>query len=302
MQQQFAEKLRSHFAQHTLFFDEPMSRHTTFRVGGPADALFQPREAEEIAGAIRLCKEWGENWMVIGNGSNLLVSDEGYRGLIIQLGEKFAEYAFEDTKVKAQAGLKLTTLSRESIQKDLGGLEFAGGIPGTIGGAVFMNAGAYGGCMENVLRSVTYLTAAGNIEKIPARECCFGYRSSIFSRENWTVLEAEFSLERDADGQARQRYDEFNRRRREKQPLSQPSAGSVFKRPEGQYAGALIEAAGLKGACVGGAQVSEKHANFIVNAGGASAADIRALIEHVQKTVQQHSGFYLEPEVRFVGF
>ena len=295
------QKLRQALPGTRIEPDEPMAKHTTFRVGGPADLMLFARSGQEIAAAREICRQEGFPCMVVGNGSNLVVRDGGIRGLVIQVGDAMNRCKFRSGKVKAEAGLRLITLSRDAIQKGMAGLEFAGGIPGTVGGAVCMNAGAYSGEMKDVLTAVTYLDENNQLIRREVTAEDFGYRTSIFLERGWIVTEAEFLLPFDTDGQARVRYDEFSARRREKQPLSWPSAGSTFKRPEGYYAGALIEAAGLKGLTVGGAQVSELHAGFVINRGGATAGDILSLIALVQEKVFAQSGVRLEPEVRIVG-
>ena len=283
-----------------LLSNEPMDRHTTFRVGGPADWMLFARSAEEIARARRFCREEGVPCTILGNGSNVVVRDGGLRGLVILIGEGMSDCRFEGTKAVSQAGRRLTALSRDALLRGLAGLEFAGGIPGTVGGAVCMNAGAYGGEMKDALAAVTYLDESDKIVRRVVQEGDFSYRNSIFLKNGWIVTEAEFALAPD-DGQARARYDDYSARRRQKQPLSYPSAGSTFKRPEGHYAGALIEQAGLKGVSVGGAQVSELHAGFVVNRGGATAQDILSLIALIQTKVLEQSGVLLEPEVRVLG-
>jgi len=297
----FEQELRAALPGARIEPNVPMAKHTTFRVGGPADMMLFVRSGQEIAAARTLCRQEGFPCTVIGNGSNLVVRDGGIRGLVIQIGDAMNRCKFRSGRVRAEAGLRLTTLSRDAIQKGMASLEFAGGIPGTVGGAVCMNAGAYGGEMKDVLTAVTYLDENDQLVRREVTAEDFGYRTSIFMERGWIVTEAEFLLPFDTDGQARVRYDAFSARRREKQPLSWPSAGSTFKRPEGHYAGTLIEGAGLKGLTVGGAQVSELHAGFIINRGGATAKDILSLIALVQERVFANSGVRLEPEVRILG-
>lgn len=285
-----------------LRWNEPMDEHTSMRVGGPCAAMLLPKNGAEIASALRCCKEQGIPCFVMGNGTNLIVRDGGYNGLIVKIGEDMAFCRFRGARATVGAGLRLITLARDVIQKGMSGTEFAGGIPGTVGGAVAMNAGAYGGDMAQVVRSVTYLDPETlQSAKRQIQEGDMGYRTSIFSRNGWIVTEAELQLGFDTDGQARINYDEFSRRRREKQPLTYPSAGSFFKRPQGNYAGSLIEQAGLKGRTVGGAQVSELHAGFLINTGGATAGDVLALMGEVQEAVLRSSGVKLEPEVKIIG-
>ncbi len=294
------EKLRSACPDALILTDEPMSKHTTFRVGGPADIMIQPSSPEETVDAIRTVKEAGVPVFVMGNGSNLLVKDGGMEGVVVLLGEKMSEIRREGTRLYAQAGAMLSRLSREALNAGLEGLVFASGIPGTVGGAVVMNAGAYGGEMKDVLVRARVLLN-DEIRWMSKDELEMGYRTTRPLREGGIVLEAEFELkEGDKDALTAQTQ-ELARKRREKQPLTLPSAGSTFKRPTGYFAGALIEQAGLKGASVGGAQVSTLHAGFVVNTGNATAGDILGLIEHVQKVVYGINGVMLEPEVRIVG-
>ena len=278
-----------------------MARHTTFRVGGPADYLVKPGSPDEVRGVIALCRQENVPFMVIGNGSNLLVSDRGYRGVIIELLDQYAAVTGHDTVLYAQAGALLSAVASKALKCTLTGMEFAAGIPGTIGGAMMMNAGAYGGEMKDIVSEVTVLDREGRICQYSCADMQFGYRDSVVAREGLTVLEVTLRLEVGEEAEIRARMDDLAHRRSSKQPLEFPSAGSTFKRPEGYYAGALIEEAGLKGYSIGGAAVSEKHAGFVINTGGATAADIRNLIEYVRETVHDGSGVWLTPEVRFVG-
>ncbi len=283
-----------------ILTDEPMSRHTTFRVGGPADIMVQPSSAEEVVAAISTAKELGQPVFVMGNGSNLLVRDGGMEGVVVLLGEKMSKITVHGHKIHAEAGAMLSRLSREALNAGLKGLVFASGIPGTVGGAVVMNAGAYGGQMSDVLVRAKVLTD-GEIRWMSRDELEMGYRTTKPLKEGGIVLEAEFELEEGNIAALTEETNELSRRRREKQPLSLPSAGSTFKRPEGYFAGALIEQANLKGVSVGGAQVSELHAGFVVNTGGATASDILGLMKKIQDTVYEINGVMLEPEVRIVG-
>lgn len=283
-----------------ILTDEPMSRHTTFRVGGPADFVVQPSSAEEVISAIKAAKEMGLPVFVMGNGSNLLVKDGGMEGVVVLLGEKMAKITREGKKIHAEAGAMLSRLSREALGAGLKGLVFASGIPGTVGGAVVMNAGAYGGQISDVLVRAKVLTG-DEVKWMSRDELEMGYRSTKPLKEGGIVLEAEFELEEGDIEALTNETNELSRKRREKQPLALPSAGSTFKRPEGYFAGALIEQAGLKGTSVGGAQVSELHAGFVVNTGGATAADILGLMKKIQNTVFEINGVMLEPEVRIVG-
>ena len=285
-----------------LFKNEPMKQHTSFRVGGPAEVLFLPQSEEELVLALKLAKEASVPCTVIGNGSNLLVKDGGLRGLTIKLGEPFSGIKVEGDLITAQAGESLARLSRAALDAGLTGLEFASGIPGSVGGGMAMDAGAYGGELKDVcVRARLLDPETFEIADVPVADLCMGYRSTRMLKTGELVLEASFRLQKGEYYAIRDKMDDLNQRRRDKQPLNYPSAGSTFKRPEGHFAGQLIEQAGLKGTRVGGAQVSEKHAGFIINAGGATAKDILDLIELVTRRVFEQSGVRLEPEVRILG-
>ena len=301
MNQNFYDKLNNVIAKDSILLDEPMSRHTTFRVGGPADFFVTPKVKEEVRDVIRICKEAGMPYYIIGNGSNLLVSDAGYRGVIVQIYKEMNEVKVEGDLVKAQAGALLSGIAAKALGAELSGFEFASGIPGTIGGACVMNAGAYGGEMKDVLESVTVLTGKGKIIELGRNELELGYRTSVIAKKGYIVLGAALKLER-GDGEKIKTYmDELKEKRVTKQPLEYPSAGSTFKRPEGYFAGKLIEDAGLRGFQVGGAQVSEKHCGFVINRDHATAADIMELMRQVQIRVKENSGVDLEPEVKRLG-
>lgn len=293
------EQLRTLGADRVLE-NEPMSRHTTFRVGGPADLMFLPASSEELCAALRMASENGVAAQVLGNGSNLIVRDRGIRGLTIVLGEHYSDIRVEGNRLYAQAGALLSRVSMAAMEAGLSGLEFASGIPGTLGGGCAMNAGAYGGQISDVLETADVLLG-GEVRTLTRAEMQMGYRTTLPLREGGVVLGACFELKQDDPAEIHARMKELNARRRDKQPLNLPSAGSTFKRPEGHFAGALIEGSGLKGCTIGGAQVSEKHAGFIVNIGGATANDILALIAHVQKVVKAETGVDLEPEVKIMG-
>lgn len=280
---------------------EPMSAHTTFRIGGPADYFAEPDTAEALAGLVTFCREKQVPYMVVGNGSNLLVGDRGYRGMIISLGKNWSEIRTEGTHIYAGAGAMLSAVARRAQQEALTGLEFAAGIPGTVGGAVFMNAGAYGSDMSAVLTEVTVLTADGTVKTVPADELELGYRTSCVEERGYIVLQAELELKPGEQDAIRLRIEDLAQQRRSKQPLEFPSAGSTFKRPEGYFAGKLIQDAGLRGYQVGGAQVSEKHCGFVVNRGGATAGDVMRLCHDVQEKVKEEFGVTLEMEVRTIG-
>jgi len=283
-----------------ILTNEPMHRHTTFRVGGPADVMFFPESGEQAALAIRIANEENIPVMVIGNGSNVIVKDGGIRGLVIVLGERFSDISLDGNIITAQAGVSLAKLASFAHANSLTGLEFASGIPGALGGGAAMNAGAYGGQLSDVLLDAQVLMN-GEIVTLNREEMQMGYRSTRPLREGGIILSARFELVPGDKTLIGGTMKDLNARRRDKQPLNFPSAGSTFKRPEGYFAGALIEQAGLKGLSVGGAQVSEKHAGFIINTGGATASDILALIEKVQTAVLERFGVKLETEVRIVG-
>ena len=297
---QLIEALSAIAGSHQILENEPMSRHTTFRVGGPADVLFLPESEEQLLQALSIAREAGVPCFVIGNGSNLVVKDGGIRGLVIALGEGMAAIARAGETLTAWAGASLARVSAYAQASGLSGLEFASGIPGTLGGGCAMNAGAYGGQLSDVLVDARVLLD-GEVCTLTVEEMQMGYRTSLPLRRGGIVISARFALTPDDPEAIAARMRELNARRRDKQPLNHPSAGSTFKRPEGYFAGALIEQAGLKGKRVGGAQVSEKHAGFIVNTGGATAADILTLIGTVQDEVADRFGVRLETEVRILG-
>lgn len=283
-----------------LAWNEPMSRHTTFRVGGPADLMYFPASSSQLVKALNAAEERQIPVLVMGNGSNMIVRDGGIRGLVIVLGERFSQISIEGEILSAQAGASMARVAAAAQAASLSGLEFISGIPGTLGGGCAMNAGAYGGQLSDVLVDAE-VYRNGEIRTLSREELKMGYRTTLPLREGGIVLSARFRLTPD-DGEAiMARMKDLNARRRDKQPLNFPSAGSTFKRPEGYFAGALIEQAGLKGRTVGGAQVSEKHAGFIVNIGGATAKDITDLIALVQEEVRRASGVQLETEVRIIG-
>lgn len=295
------EWIRKLGEQVEILAAEPMKNHTTFRIGGPVDALALPKTPEEVAEVVRFCHEHAQPYYVLGNGSNLLVSDEGYRGLVLQLYRNFNDIQVNGETITVQAGAMLAAVARTAYQTGLTGLEFASGIPGTIGGAVVMNAGAYGGEMKNVLKEVTVLTKEGEVLAIPAKALELGYRTSVIPKNGWIVLGAVLQLKKGDQEQILARMEELKEQRITKQPLDLPSAGSTFKRPEGYFAGKLIMDAGLRGFTVGGAQVSEKHCGFVVNRGDATAADVWELICEVKRRVKEMTGVELEPEVKLLG-
>jgi UDP-N-acetylmuramate dehydrogenase len=293
-------KLRQVVGEENVLLNEPMSKHTTFQIGGPTDIFVIPDDVEEVEDILEITRAAGAPFFVLGCGSDLLVADEGFRGVIIDLADGLLSVGYDGYRMTCQAGVPLKEASEMACELGLSGLEFACGIPGSVGGACFMNAGAYGGCMSDVLESIRVITSLGEQRTIPVEDLNLGYRTSLVRTENLVVLEATFELHRGKSDAIRVNMDELNARREEKQPLELPSAGSTFKRPEGHYAGKLISDAGLQGYRVGGAAVSNKHAGFVVNLGGATASDVHAVIEHVQKEVERKFGIQLEPEVRFL--
>ena len=295
------EKLQNLIGEAKVLVNEPMASHTTFRIGGPADYFVMPETVEELAAVLKLCKEEAMPYFILGNGSNLLVGDKGFRGVVIQLYKNFDGIVLEGTKITAKAGAMLIRVAKEAGRAGLTGLEFASGIPGTIGGAMVMNAGAYGGEMKDVVTAVTILTKDGEIKTLSGEEMNFRYRGSVVEDEGYIVLEAVMELKEGNLEEIQVRMDELSVQRKTKQPIEYPSAGSTFKRPEGYFAGKLIQDAGLRGYQVGGAQVSEKHCGFVINAGGATAADVMNLMKDVSDKVNAQFGVTLEPEVKRIG-
>ena len=284
-----------------VFTEEAMSQHTTFKIGGPADYFLMPDKGEDVGRVIKICKEKEIPYFILGNGSNLLVGDGGYRGAVIQIYRNMSSVTVEGNEITAQAGALLSAVAAAAKNASLTGFEFAGGIPGTIGGAVVMNAGAYGGEMKDVLTEVTVMNAEGDIFTLPTEELELGYRTSIIKTAGYIVLEAKIRLTEGDPEVIRETMKDLTIRRTTKQPLEYPSAGSTFKRPEGYFAGKLIMDSGLAGYQVGGAQVSEKHCGFVINAGDATARDVRTLMDNVRDIVYKKYGVTLEPEVKFLG-
>ena len=296
--EQLEKLLRERCPALELRRDESMSKHTTCRIGGRAALMALPARQWEAVAAMRTARELGIEPFILGNGSNLLVADEGYPGFIIKLTWDFDGIREVNRGLEAGGAVLLSRLSNALVGRGLTGLEFAGGIPGSVGGAVTMNAGAYGGEMAQVLESVTFLDEAGEVCTLPASECGFGYRHSVFSDRKCLILKARFHLDQGDPAAIRARMEELAAKRREKQPLEWPSAGSMFKRPPGHFAAALIDQCGLKGLTVGGAQVSEKHAGFVVDRGGATCADVLELVRQVRESVLRQTGVELEMEVK----
>ena len=281
--------------------NEPMSRHTTFAIGGPADLFVQPKTRRELAGTLGVLRARGIPFLLLGNGSNMLVADAGVRGAVVCTTELDEVRIGENCTLVAEAGALLGRVARRAQRAGLTGVEFAGGIPGSLGGAVFMNAGAYDGQMAGIVEQTEYLDETGALHTLTGEEHGFGYRRSVFrDHPDWTVVRSTLRLQQGDPAAILDRMNDLAQRRREKQPLNFPSAGSTFKRPEGHFAGRLIEDAGLKGVSVGAAQVSEKHAGFLINRGGATCDDMLHLIELVQKRVKEAFGVQLECEVRII--
>ena len=301
MNQKVIEKFWNLLGKDRVLVDEPMKRHTTFRIGGPADFFLLPSTVDEVGGILEICREEELPYFILGNGSNLLVSDKGYRGVIIQLYRNFSNISVEGNEICASSGALLSQIAAAARNASLTGFEFAGGIPGTLGGAVFMNAGAYGGELKDVLKEAVVMTEQGEILTLPVEKLEMGYRTSRIKKAGYLVLEARLVLEQGDMDKIRDITKDLTEKRVTKQPLEYPSAGSTFKRPEGYFAGKLIMDAGLRGYQVGDAQVSEKHCGFVINKGNATAADVLTLIENVREKVQEQFGVTLEPEVKFLG-
>ena len=300
MNQEFYDKLTSIVSSDAIMKNEPMSKHTTFRIGGNADMFVSPK-AEQVSEIIALAKEYDVPVTIIGNGSNLLVGDKGIRGLVISFGKEAEKIVLEGNRMTIGAGTLLSKAAAEAARNSLTGLEFAAGIPGTLGGAIVMNAGAYGGEMKDVVVSAKVLAIDGEVLELSKEELDLSYRHSCIPEKGYIVLEVTIELTEGDESQIREMMDDFKSRRIEKQPLEYPSAGSTFKRPEGYFAGKLIQDADLRGYTVGGAQVSEKHCGFVVNKGDATAEDVCTLIEDVKRIVYEKFQVEMEPEVKMIG-
>lgn len=281
--------------------EEPMKKHITFRVGGPAACFLTPSTKEQIREILHICQEEKTPYFILGNGSNLLVSDQGFDGVVLQVYKNMNQVTVEGEHLRVQAGALLSATARKALEAGLTGMEFAAGIPGTMGGAAVMNAGAYGGEMKDILESVTVLTPEGEQKELKNEELQLGYRTSVVKEKGYIVLEAVLSLKKGDPEAIKSRMDELKEQRVTKQPLEYPSAGSTFKRPEGYFAGKLIQDAGLRGYQVGGAQVSEKHCGFVINKENATAKDVVDLIHDVQRIVYEKFQVQLETEVKFLG-
>lgn len=297
---QLKQRLKECVEEERILKDVPMKEHTSFKVGGKAKCVVLPKTIGEIVFTVSLCKEHNIQYFIMGKGSNLIINDNGFEGVIIKLGEYFNEIKVEKDTITAQSGAFMSIIAAKALQNTLSGLEFASGIPGTVGGAVAMNAGAYGGDMSQITESVKIMDETGAIQKLKNEELDFGYRKSIFQSSPNLILEVKMKLEKASYDQIRNTMKEMTEKRMKKQPLNLPSAGSIFKRPEGHYAGKLIEDAGLKGLSVGGARVSPLHSGFIVNEGNATAEDIINLIAIIKNTVYEKFGVMLEQEVKIL--
>lgn len=300
MNDQFLTELQNVMGGSGIFMEESMKKHTTFRVGGPADVLVQPDETA-LAAILALCRQYHVPYSFIGNGSNLLVGDKGIRGVVIEMTDPMGNIEVDGTKITAQAGAMLSKIANTAASNGLGGMEFAAGIPGSVGGAVVMNAGAYGGEMKDIIEKVYVLDENGAQLELDRDALDLGYRHSCIPEKKYIVTKVVLELVPRDEAEIRSEMKELNEKRAEKQPLQYPSAGSTFKRPEGYFAGKLIMDAGLRGYQVGGAQVSEKHCGFVINKGDATAADICQLMRDVSDKVQAQFGVVLEPEVKMIG-
>jgi len=297
----FLETIYSFIPKDNVLLDEPMSKHTTFRVGGEARYFIQIETGQQIAKLVKYLKQVDRNFLIVGNGSNLLICDNGYDGVVLQLGETFSDVTVSGNEITASAGASLAKISKVAMDHGLTGLEFASGIPGTIGGAAVMNAGAYDGEMKNVITKVVVTDYEGNILELDNATMEYGYRSSIIRNKPFVVLEVTMKLQSGAVSEIQEKMENFTALRKEKQPLEFPSAGSTFKRPQGNFAGKLIMDAGLRGFQIGGARVSEKHCGFVINTGNATASDIYEIICEIKLNVKEKFGVELEPEVVFIG-
>ena len=301
MNQSLLEFIRETVTPENMKLQEPMAAHTTFRTGGEAAVFVEVPGKQQLTRLVQYMAKISQEFFVLGKGSNLLVGDKGYPGIVLNLGKQFARIEVEDDIIRAEAGASLPQVAVTAMRHGLSGLEFAAGIPGSIGGAIVMNAGAYDGEMKQVTKNVTVLNQAGEEMVLDCDTMEFGYRTSIIKNRPFVVEEVELQLVKGDPAVIKAKMDDFNSRRKEKQPLEYPSAGSTFKRPEGYFAGKLIMDVGLRGFRIGGAQVSEKHCGFVINVGNASSADIREVIDEVRERVKQQFGVTLEPEVVFLG-
>jgi len=299
--QTLKEYIKSIVAEENIHFNEPMSRHTSFRTGGEAAVFVEVENAQQLGKLISLFRKTENEFFVLGNGSNLLVSDRGYDGMILRIGSKMADIRVDGERIYVQAGALLSKVSKVALENGLTGMEFASGIPGSVGGGIVMNAGAYDGEMSYIVERVTVLNESGEQMELDRDTMEFGYRTSVIKNRPFVVVEAVFKLQKGDKEAIRAKMDDFTARRREKQPLEYASAGSTFKRPEGYFAGKLIMDSGMRGFRIGGAQVSEKHCGFVINTGNATSEDIAELMAEVQERVKERFGVMLEPEVVKLG-
>ena len=301
LREEIIKRLEQTVESDQFLREEPMKKHITFRVGGPAACFLTPSTKEQIREILHICQEEKTPYFILGNGSNLLVSDQGFDGVVLQVYKNMNQVTVEGEHLRVQAGALLSATARKALEAGLTGMEFAAGIPGTMGGAAVMNAGAYGGEMKDILESVTVLTPEGEQKELNNEELQLGYRTSVVKEKGYIVLEAVLGLKKGDPEAIKSRMDELKEQRVTKQPLEYPSAGSTFKRPEGYFAGKLIQDAGLRGYQVGGAQVSEKHCGFVINKENATAKDVVDLIHDVQRIVYEKFQVQLETEVKFLG-
>lgn len=284
-------------------YNKPLSEYTTFKIGGNCPAIIEINSVESLSSIIKYCRENNIRYLIIGKGSNMLCDDNGFDGVALHFGTDFSDISVNnDGLIQVQSGCSLMKLCRCALDNSLSGLEFAYGIPGTVGGAIFMNAGAYGGEIKDVLVSAEFVDSDGNVHTLPAEKLDLSYRHSLFHDNDHVITKGVFKLDKGDKSEIKAKMDELMNRRKEKQPLEYPNAGSTFKRPKGQFAGKLVQDCGLKGFSVGGAMVSEKHSGFVINYNNATGKDVKALIEQVQKTVFEKTGFFLECEVKFIPY
>ena len=295
------QRLNQILKAHQILFKELLKNHTTFHIGGPAEVMVLPETEGEIIEVIRLCNALGQTPFILGGGSNLLVPDEGIQGVVIKLAENYSKHRINGERVESESGILLSTLSSKILEAELSGFEFASGIPGTVGGGVYMNAGAYDSEMKNIVELVRVIDAQGNVKEYTKEEMEFAYRKSAAMRRRELISKVRFLLEKGEYAVIKARIDELTEKRTSKQPLTEYSAGSTFKRPPGYFAGKLIEDAGLKGFSIGEAKVSEKHSGFVINKGNCSYQEMVAFIEEIKRRVFEHSGIQLEEEVRILG-
>lgn len=295
------DKLKDFISEDRIKINEPMKNHTSFQIGGACDILVLPRSQSEIKKIIDLCRENQTPFFVMGNGTNLLIKDSGIRGVVIKLAQNFNDIKVDGNIITCKAGVAMSAISRVALENSLSGLEFANGIPGSVGGACVMNAGAYGGEMADVVKKVKVMDFEGNVYEMSKDQIGYSYRKSSLQKGDKILLEVEMELKPGNYDEIKSKMEKCMSLRRQKQPLNMPSAGSAFKRPKDNYAGLLIEKAGLKGYSIGGAMVSDLHAGFIVNTGNATCADVEALLNHVKKVVKEKFNIELEPEIKIRG-